>query len=450
MLIFYKKGIRTGIIVLAISILLMLNGCEDRLAPDPGSIHNTPVYALTDANQLVRLTLGSSHDPMPTMRLIGTNIEVGERIMSIDFRPATGQLYGVSNKSRLFIINTTTAEARPLTVDPFTPGITGSIVGIDFNPTFDRIRLISNDDQDFWLNPETGLVMAKNGITHGPMGVMVSELAYTNNRAGVATTALYDIDPATDRLYTQSIQNKGKLTDVGPLGLDITGAAGFDIAPDGNGLVAVTFNGSSELQKVNLLTGRLQKISNLPGTIIGLAIPTEPVAYAVDDENQLLVFNPENPLPVLKTITGLQPTEQINKLAFRPSTGQLYALGVTNHLYTLNTASGVATLVSKSAFSQQLSGNVTDFHFLPAPDRIRLTTDAGMAILLNPIDGSIDAVKPVPDQLINNRTYPSYILRRASDSTRVYTINPLDGSPSAGIVLPGNPIIRSFIPGLGF
>ena len=347
MVAFYEKGLRTVIGLLAAGLLLTLNACEDRLAPDPHFLSDSPIYALNDANQLVRFTIRNSYTPQAITTITGTNSLIGERIMSVDFRPATGQLYGVSNKSRLFVINPATSEARPLTTNPFTPGITGGVVGIDFNPTFDRIRVISNDGQDFWLNPETGAVVAKNGSINGIMGIMVSEVAYTNNRAGVSTTTLYDIDPATDRLYTQTLQNSGKLADVGPLGLDIAGAAGFDIMPDGTALAAVTFNGSSELHQVNLATGRLQKLGNLPGTVIGLAIPTEPVAYAVDSTGNLLIFNPLNPLPVAKLITGLQAGEQINGIDFRPLTGQLYALGSTNRLYTLNAANGLASLVSK-------------------------------------------------------------------------------------------------------
>ncbi|WP_041951878.1 DUF4394 domain-containing protein [Spirosoma spitsbergense] len=449
MVVFYRKSLRAIISVLVISLLLIMNACDDRLAPNPDLLLEAPVYALNDANQLMRVTSGTLHEPITPIRIVGTNVEVGERIMSIDFRPATGQLYGVSNKSRLFIINPNTAEARPLTTNPFTPSLTGSIVGIDFNPAFDRIRLISTDGQDFWLNPETGLVAAKNSISSNLMGIMVSELAYTNNRAGALTTVLYNIDPATDRLYIQTQSGKSKLTDVGALGLDIAGAAGFDITPDGHGLVAVTFNGASELQQVNLATGRLHKLGNLPGTIIGLAVPTEPVAYAIDSNNSLLVFNPLNPLPVAKTVTGLQEGEEINGLDFRPSTGQLYALGSSNRLYMLNTASGIASAVSKAPFGNQLSEPIADFRFTPISDRIWLKMATGQTFLLNPVDGMVDKVEQAPNQYLPNLTRPAYTLLRTNDSTRIRAINPVNRSASSEILLPGNPTIRGFTTGLG-
>ncbi len=449
MLVFYRKSLRGVLSLLAVSLLLMMNACDDRLAPNPDLLLESPIYALNDANQLMRVTLGSMQEPITPMRIVGTNVEVGERIMSIDFRPATGQLYGVSNKNRLFTINPNTAEAHSLTINPFSPGSTGSIVGIDFNPAFDRLRLISTDGEDLWLNPETGLITAKNNISSNLMGIMISELAYTNNRAGVLTTVSYSIDPATDRLYTQTQQGKSKLIDVGALGLDIAGAAGFDITFDGTGLVAVTFNGASELQQVNLATGRLRKLGNLPGTIIGLAVPTESVAYAVDSDNNLLVFNPLNPLPVAKTITGLQAGEQINSLDFRPSTGQLYALGSSNRLYTLNMASGVASAVSKVPFDNQLLEPVVDFRFTPTPDRLWLKMATGQAFLLNPDDGMVDKVEKTPGQPLPNPRRPAYILLRTNDSTRIRAINPVNGSLSSSILLPGNPVIRGFTIGLG-
>jgi hypothetical protein len=449
MLLFYKKSLRGAISLLAISLLLVMNACDDRLAPTPDLVPEFPIYALNDANQLMRVTSGTLHEQITPMRIIGTNVEVGERIMSIDFRPATGQLYGVSNKSRLFIINPNTAEARPLTTTPFTPGLTGSIVGIDFNPAFDRIRLISTDGQDFWLNPETGLITAKNGTSSSLMGIMISELAYTNNRAGALTTVLYNIDPATDRLYMQTQQGKSKLTDVGALGLDIAGAAGFDITPDGHGLVAVTFNGASELQQINLATGRLRKLGNLPGTIIGLAASTEPVAYAIDSDNSLLIFNPLNPLPVAKTITGLQEGELINGLDFRLLTGQLYALGSSNRLYILNTANGIASAVSKVPFDNPSSESIADFRFTPTSDRIWLKMAAGQPVLLNPIDGMVDKVEQMPVQPLPNLMRPAYILLRTNDSTWIRAINPINGSSSSAVLLPGNPTIRGFTTGLG-
>jgi hypothetical protein len=179
------------------------------------------------------------------------------------------------------------------------------------------------------------------------------------------------------------------LVDVGPLGLDITGAAGFDIAPSDNtqGLVAVTFGGASELQQINLSTGRLQKLGNLPGAIIGLAIPTEPVAYAIDGgTNNLLIFNPMNPTVTTKTITGLQAGETILGIDTRPLNGQLFVLGSTSRLYLVGVNATTAWTVTQvgATGSFTLSGTDFGFDFNPTVDRIRVTSNTGQNLRLNP------------------------------------------------------------------
>jgi hypothetical protein len=90
--------------------------------------------------------------------------------------------------------------------------------------------------------------------------------------------------------------NDGVLKEVGPLGMDISDIGGFDIASGSNYAIAsVLYNGVWQLVEVNLSTGALTKIGNLPsGKIIGIAIPTSPVAYAVTSANKLLIFNPMN------------------------------------------------------------------------------------------------------------------------------------------------------------
>ena len=387
----YKKRIRSITGVLAIVSTLMLDACTDhRAIPDPATVPDVTVYALSDANQLLRFSVQT---PATTVPITISGTAQDEKILSIDFRPATGQLYGVSNQSRLFVINPTTGAARPLTTMAFTPAVSGAIVALDFNPTVDRIRLVTNTGQDLRLNPETGGVAATDGAINGVVGATISAVAYTNNRAGATSTTLYDIDPATDRLYIQNPPNNGTLTDVGPLGLNITGAAGFDIAPNDNsqGLVAVTFNGASELQQINLSTGRLQKLGNLPGTIIGLAIPTEPVAYALDGASNLLVFNPMAPAPVTKSLIGLASGETLVGIDSRPLNGQLYALGSSSRLYTIavtatNSWSAVA-VGSAGAFT--LSGAEFGFDFNPTVDLIRVVSNTGQNLRLSPTDGTL-------------------------------------------------------------
>ena len=512
----YKKRLPVLASLLAIVSVLVLNSCQDhRMPPNPSDVPDVTVYALNDANQLLRFSVRT---PSTTTPISISGTMQGERILSVDFRPATGQLYGVSNQSRLYTINPMTGGAQLINMNmtPFTPNVSGTVVGLDFNPTVDRIRLVTNTGQDLRLNPETGTVAATDLPINGVAGAMIAEVAYTNNRAGATTTTLYDIDPATDRLYIQNPPNNGTLVDVGPLGLDITGAAGFDISPTDNtqGLVAVTFNGASELQQINLSTGRLQKLGNLPGNIIGLAIPTEPTAYAVDGSNNLMIFNPMSPSPVTKTLMGLAAGENLVGIDFRPANGQLYALGSSSRLYTIAvtaTASWSAVAVgSPGAFT--LSGTDFGFDFNPTVDRIRVISNTEQNLRLNPIDGTLTMadgnLNPAGNTItaaaytnnfvggpgttlydigvtggnatlytqnppnagglvavgslgltgvestngfdIGGMSNIAYALLRSGGTTRIYSINLTSGTATAGMALPGNPAVRGFALGLGF
>ena len=76
--------------------------------------------------------------------------------------------------------------------------LNGTAFGFDFNPTVDRIRIVSNAGQNLRLHPiPVGSWPPMARLT--PSG-SVTAAAYTNNRAGATTTTLYDIDTATDQV----------------------------------------------------------------------------------------------------------------------------------------------------------------------------------------------------------------------------------------------------------
>lgn len=396
---FYQKPLRLLASALAVGLLVTLNACRDTqpLAPQTSPTTqarlatNYDFYVLTDNNQLLKLNTQNSGTPLRTLSLTG--IQANERLIAIDFRPATGQLFGVSNGSRVYMINLTNGVATAIGSAPFSPSINGDLVGFDFNPTVDRIRLVTNTGQNLRLNPETGTVANIDGSIAST--VAISGAAYTNNRAGAATTTLYDIDPISDKLYRQNPPNDGKLEEVGSLGIDIGGTSSFDIAPDGSALASlINATITQGLYQIDLATGRAERLGNLPPfSLVGLAIPTEPVAYAIDRFNNLVIFNPLAPgTPVSKTLTGLAPGDMIYGIDFRPATGQLYAVSNSSRLYTINTASGAATMVGAGPFSPVAMDIDLGFDFNPTVDRIRLVTSNGQNFRLNPNDGTVAAV----------------------------------------------------------
>ena len=384
----FKSTLRLVGMALMLTTFLFTNACRNAVEI---SNYDVNMIALTDDNNLI--SVNSDFPSQITQKVAITGLMANEKMLGIDFRPATGQLYGVGSSSRLYVINAMTGAARALGTAAFTPAINGTIVGFDFNPTVDRIRLVTNAGQNLRLNPETGTVAATDGNLN-PGTPSVSEVAYTNNTAGATTTTLYAIDVNTDKLYIQNPPNNGTLVEVGSLGVDAQGAAGFDITSNGVGFAALRVAGKSELYVVNLTTGRVLKLGgfNFGANVIGLTVTTDPIAYAVDNANNLMIFNPYSPMPISKPITGLQSGENVLGLDMRPVNGQLYALGSTSRLYTINASSGAATVVGTAAFTPALSGTQFGFDFNPTVDRIRIVSNTGQNLRAHPETGVIAAV----------------------------------------------------------
>jgi Domain of unknown function (DUF4394) len=358
--------------------------------PTPIVKPNQEFYGVSTTNQLVRYNANASQTAIATVAITG--LQPGENILAIDFRPATGQLYGLGNSNRLYVINTETGAARAIGAAPFTPALIGAIAGFDFNPTVDRIRVVTVAGQNLRLNPETGTVAAIDGNINN--AERITGVAYTNSFAGASVTTLFDIDGYN--LFKQDPPNNGTIIKIGSLGLPGAGVGGsdFDISPDNRvALVPMTVGTVTSLYQLDTLNGMLLNLGTLSVPLVGLAIPTNPVGYGIDNANNLQIFDPGAPaFGVSKAITGLQAGETILGIDMRPATGQLYALGSTSRLYTLNMSSGAAAVVGTAPFTTLLSGTSFGFDFNPTVDRIRVVSNTGQNLRLDPNTGLIAAV----------------------------------------------------------
>lgn len=165
-------------------------------------------------------------------------------------------------------------EQLPLQLgtSPFTPALSGATFGFDFNPFVDRIRVVSNTRQNIRLNPETGAVAGAD-TDLSPGTPAVSAAAYTNNQPGGATTALFVIDPSTDKLYVMGSPNGGVMTEVGALGINVDGNNGFDIiGTDNKAYALLTIGSATKLYSINLSTGAATAIGDFTGLVKGLAL----------------------------------------------------------------------------------------------------------------------------------------------------------------------------------
>lgn len=121
-------------------------------------------------------------------------------------------------------------------------------------------------------------------------------------------------------------------------------------------------------------------------------------AYAVSQSNELLTFDPENNADIIrKTVSGLQAGENIVGIDIRPANNMLYAVGSNSRLYTINTSTGAASFVA--TLSVALSGSSFAVDFNPVPDRIRIISNTGQNLRVNPADGvtvSDGTINPSP------------------------------------------------------
>ncbi len=206
-----------------------------------------------------------------------------EAIRGIDFRPANGQMYALGSFNRLYTIDTVTGAASMVGAGPFADALNGSSFGFDFNPVIDRIRVVSDADQNIVLNPNDGTSTLVTSLFYGPgdanegVNPNVVASAYTNSFAGATTTQLYGIDTGLDILVTQA-NSAGTLGTVGALGADLTDLAGFDISISGNAFAAVQdiTLGQTTFWSIDLSTGAASMIGEIGGGALVTSIAVVP------------------------------------------------------------------------------------------------------------------------------------------------------------------------------
>ncbi len=198
-----------------------------------------------------------------------TGLQTGEKVLGLDFRPKTGQLYALGSNSRVYIVNPNTGIATFAfsftTTGAMQVLLSGTSFGFDFNPQVDRLRIISNTGQNLRIVPDNA-VSGVAGTTFvdgsiNPQPASVNGVAYDNNIAGTPSTELYALDVTTDLLYEIKPPNAGTLIEPLAVKLKLEGDGGFDIAPrNANvttdiGLALYEVNKKSTLFQIDVETG---------------------------------------------------------------------------------------------------------------------------------------------------------------------------------------------------
>jgi hypothetical protein len=210
----------------------------------------------------------------------------------IAYRPATGQLYGyLSSSASFYLINPSTGQ---LTLDTTTPAAAPTNtfqLGLGFDPMTDRARIVTDSGQNISYDPGTHTSTAGAALAYGTgdananTSPSIIDIAYTQNRAGAASTQAYGIDYGVDALVRID-GSTGALTTVGALGFNTDVYTGFDIFTSGanvdTGYAMLSgVNGASPgLYTVNLTTGASTLVGALGFTnqVYSLAVVPAPGA----------------------------------------------------------------------------------------------------------------------------------------------------------------------------
>lgn len=334
----------------------------------PGKTPAVNFTALTNDGKVLYFEGGQLGAAVKSITI--TNLRSGEQIVYIDYRPATGQLYGLSSASRLYHINESSGLASSLGQIALTPAFQGANPSLYFNPTVDRVRLVTESGQNLRLHTELGAVVATDGSINGGMSPRIEAVAYTNSFSGATTTTLFDIDFQQDKLYQQVPPNDGGLVEVGNLGIDFAGVGDMDILVDNSMAMAVVRSENEiRLYTIDLISATAAWVGVFSQPVVRIAFKTNPIAYAASDNN-LYRFDPTNPKPMVTAFTGLAVGEKITELDFRPVNGQLIAVSNQGQLYAFNPSSAALTKIG-IPLTPLANGIFVGFDFNPIVDRIR-------------------------------------------------------------------------------
>ena len=204
---------------------------------------------------------------------------VSAKLVGIDRRPADGRLYGVTG-SDVYMLDPATGAAT--LVSTLTVPFDGDVrSGVDFTPQLDRLRLVSADGRNLRVNVTLGATAVDAPLAYAAgdpnagTRPRITASAYANNRPGVATTTLFEIDSGLDVLVIQDPANDGILKTVGPLATDVPDLAGFDIQTDANGHDTAWAAWATTLYTINLASGRATAAGTIPGaarSVVSLAV----------------------------------------------------------------------------------------------------------------------------------------------------------------------------------
>ncbi len=321
----------------------------------------------------------------------------------------------MTNKNTLYTVNANSGVATLVGAGPAAFLPQGRQIEIDFNPSVDRLRVVTNLGQNFRLNPNTGALVDGDAVAAGvqPDTVLayavgdvnsgvkpnVIAAAYDRNFQGGVLTTLFGIDQRGKTLVRiggvdgAPSPNGGQLSTVGPLGVALSSRIGFDIDDDGTAFAAL----NGRLHTINLTTGQATLVGRITsGQALDslTALPRDEVIHGATAGNRLVSFRASDPGRLLSSvpISNLTVGETIAAIDFRPATGELFALTSTNRVLRINPENGQAIAVGAALDGTAFAaGNAAGLDFNPTVDRLRIVSSGDDNIRFNPVTSALAA-----------------------------------------------------------
>jgi hypothetical protein len=397
--------------------------------------------AATTTFYTVDLTTGAA--TLPTLAGGGVlPTALNEAVTAFSIRPPQQTLFGVTTENNLVTFGTTTATAATFATSvPITGLQVGErLVGIDVRPVDNRLYALTDAGRVYVVNTATGALTAT--APFGANGVLMpGEMAFQSALLlpGMPANVFgVDFNPSSDRLRSVVSDNRASLRSVIESGVTFVDTALTKMGPTLTPVSATSaaYSGSN------------------PGT----PAPTATTLYVIDTANDhLFVQNPPNdgilnpttlPLGVAADATGGFD------IVGRQTAFAALTVGASNGFYSVNLATGAATLVGLIGDG---TGTVTGLAMTPsatdptAPVNVTVTTVLNGVTLATFSSATPTAVTNVGaiGGLAMGETIRDIDFRPANgmlygftNQNRVLIINPADGTTTpaaAGGLVAGTP-----------
>lgn len=263
---------RSVVLALCVSVFLNLTATATRAQT---------IYALS-GGKLIRFEANSPG----VVTTIGT---LKADIVGLDFRASDGQLYGYAaklgvGKDAVYRINTTTAALTMVTQSA--PSMATAVLGVDFDPVRDRLRVITDLGENHQVDPVSLTTLVDTRFSYVAGDEFAGGFPLLLDIGYAADGTLYGIDYLRDTLVRFEDPDAGTLRTIGKLGINTDRFTSFDIATVGGTTVAYASLGPSfdprvanALFTVDLTTGAASRIGTFGASgVNGIAVAPTAVA----------------------------------------------------------------------------------------------------------------------------------------------------------------------------